>query len=638
MPQHVREYNPISPSMGVYLATVMNSADVNRSGRLEVSIPALQTYKDAPDRSVADVTYTVRYCSPFAGQTPVRDARGTNSGDFHATQKSYGFWAVPPDVGTQVLVMFANGNVNEGFWIGCVPDMQINHMVPGLASSERSIEEGGGGPGGGDAQKRFGGLGIEDLPVAEPNRKVTDDAVGINTDYASDNSAKYRPVHTPMAETLLSQGLIKDKIRGITTSSARRETPSQVFGISTPGPIDFEGQFAAPNTDAVNRHGKVGEKFAHSRLGGHSFVMDDGTPSEEGKTPIESEMIRFRTRKGAQVLLHDSENMVYIINSTGTAWIELSEDGKIDLFADESFSVHTIGDFNLRAERDINIEAARNINMKATGQNTIDQFINSNEDIVTGRIHIDAKEDIEMIAELDIKAKAGVDIEMFAVKDIAVHSGEDFNLETGLDIHMRANDDFELFVTDNASLEIGSDDSTGPGGSARGDLQIRVKNDHKLFTGADYKRYITGNHLLEAAGDDKIYAANHWANVTGEIHFNTSGKVDAGVVGSSLLPVGIVGVQGERVPADVVVQLDTFENVIVPQSIDKEVDEIKRQSIMKRVPTAEPYAEHENKRKVVLNNIVSVDKSGILFTDRELKDERFTETPDNEDAQARRGV
>ena len=132
--------------------------------------------------------------------------------------------------------------------------------------------------------------------------------------------------------------------------------------------------------------------------------------------------MRFRTRKGAQVLLHDSENMVYIINSTGTAWVELSEDGKIDMYADESFSVHTIGDFNLRAERAINIEAARNINMKATGQNKeedgVNELINSLVDTTTGRIHMDAKEDIEMIAELDIKAKAGVDIEMFAVKII----------------------------------------------------------------------------------------------------------------------------------------------------------------------------------------------------------------------------
>ncbi|HAI38900.1 MAG TPA: hypothetical protein DCM40_12655, partial [Maribacter sp.] len=125
--------------MGVYLATVTNTADVNFSGRLDVQIPALQKTDDASDRSVEKTTYTVRYCSPFAGQTPARDAN--SNGGFESTQKAYGFWAVPPDIGTQVLVMFANGNVNEGFWIGCVPDMQINHMVPGLASSEKSIEQ-----------------------------------------------------------------------------------------------------------------------------------------------------------------------------------------------------------------------------------------------------------------------------------------------------------------------------------------------------------------------------------------------------------------------------------------------------------------------------------------------------------------
>jgi len=52
-------------------------------------------------------------------------------------------------------------------------------------------------------------------------------------------------------QALQAQGLLKDDIRGITTSSARRETPSAVFGISTPGPIDKEGP-----------KGKVG-KFEH---------------------------------------------------------------------------------------------------------------------------------------------------------------------------------------------------------------------------------------------------------------------------------------------------------------------------------------------------------------------------------------
>mgnify|MGYP004173768169 CR=1 FL=1 len=44
---------------------------------------------------------------------------------------------------------------------------------------------------------------------------------------------------------LIDQGLANDNVRGNTTSSARRESPSQVFGISTPGPLDKTS--GAPN-------------------------------------------------------------------------------------------------------------------------------------------------------------------------------------------------------------------------------------------------------------------------------------------------------------------------------------------------------------------------------------------------------
>ena len=632
MPTHKRRINKIQPSMGVYIGTVMNTADVNFSGRLDVQIPSLQVTNDASDRALEKTTYTVRYCSPFAGQTPARDAK--SGGGFEDTQKSYGFWAVPPDIGTQVLVMFANGNVNEGFWIGCVPDMQINHMVPGLASSEKSTEEASEGE-----EPKFGKLGITDLPVAEANRKTS--ALNINSDYTEDKSASSRSVHTHIADALLAQGLIKDKIRGVTSSSARRETPSQVFGISTPGPIDHKGQFAPQNTEAVNRHGEVGGKFAHSRLGGHSFVMDDGTPSVGGETPIENELIRFRTRKGAQVLLHDSENTVYIINSTGTAWVELTEDGKIDMYADESFSVHTIGDFNLRAERDINIEAARNINIKATGQNRNDEefggeneTINSNENILTGRIHMDAKDNIEMIAEIDIKAKAGEDIEMFATKDVALKSEENMIFETQENMQLQSRKNFTLYVQNFAEVEIGSP-AVAPDSTGVGTLQLRVKNDLKTFIGDDHKTYVGGDHFLEVVGDDKIFAANHWANVTGEIHFNTDGKVATGVVGESIVSANVVGDKGERVPPDVVIQLSTFENLITPDPIDPEDPVgLKRQSIMKRVPTAEPYAEHENLRKVIdeESGALKEDGSGIIFTDRELVDERIPPEEEEEPA------
>ena len=606
MATYKRRINKIQPSMGVYIGTVMNTADVNFSGRLDVQIPSLQVTNDASDRALEKTTYTVRYCSPFAGQTPARDAK--SGGGFEDTQKSYGFWAVPPDIGTQVLVMFANGNVNEGFWIGCVPDMQINHMVPGLASSEKSTEEASEGE-----EPKFGKLGITDLPVAEANRKTS--ALNINSDYTEDKSASSRPVHTHIADALLAQGLIKDKIRGVTSSSARRETPSQVFGISTPGPIDHKGQFAPQNTEAVNRHGEVGGKFAHSRLGGHSFVMDDGTPSVGGETPIENELIRFRTRKGAQVLLHDSENTVYIINSTGTAWVELSEDGKIDMYADESFSVHTIGDFNLRAERDINIEAARNINMKASGQNTTDQFINSNEDITTGRIHMDAKEDIEMIAELNIKQKAGVNFELFTVAEINQHAGTNMHLHTGTDLKLKVEDNFLVYAKDEIKIEVDGADSTGTGA-----LTISAKTSNTL---------ITGDSKIQA-GKFQVFGGTNIDLDATAIDLN-SGNVDDTLVSTATVDVDPFI---ENVHSDVVIQLSTFENAITSDAIDKTTKAIKRQSIMKRVPTAEPYLEHENLRKVFdeESGALKEDKAGIIFTDREIIDERFTVEEEEEEA------
>ena len=608
MVTHRRQANPNAPSMGVYVGIVMNSADVNRSGRLDVQIPSLQTTDDASDRSVETSSYTVRYCSPFGGQTPGRDTKSTEG--FPDTQKSYGFWAVPPDVGTQVLVMFANGNVNEGFWIGCVQDMQMNHMTPGLASAPQTKAQGTDD----DNDYYAKELDLPNIPVAEYNRKIPSNRSEINTDYETDKAATYRPIHTHIADTLIAQGLAKDNIRGTTTSSARRETPSQVFGISTPGPIDFDGQFAPPNTDAVNRHGKKGEKFFHSRLGGHSFVMDDGTPSD-GKTPIESELIRFRTRKGAQVLLHDSENIVYIINSTGTAWVELSEDGKIDMYADESFSVHTIGDFNLRAERDINIEAARNINIKASGQNTTDQFINSNEDITTGRIHMDAKEDIEMIAELNIKQKAGVNFELFTVAEINQHAGTNMHLHTGTDLKLKVEDNFLVYAKDEIKIEVDGADSTGTGA-----LTISAKTSNTLIT-----------------GDSKIQAGKFQVFGGTNIDLDaTAIDLNSGNVDDTLVPTATVDVDPfiENVHSDVVIQLSTFENAITSDAIDKTTKAIKRQSIMKRVPTAEPYLEHENLRKVFdeESGALKEDKAGIIFTDREIIDERFTVEEEEEEA------
>ena len=143
----------------------------------------------------------------------------------------------------------------------------------------------------------------------------------------------------------------------LTSSSARREVPSTVFGISTPGPVDKRN--GAPRGRIGKQEWKIDNAFV-GRLGGSTFVMDDGdarylrkkTASEgppeyaslendESGGDVEiphNELIRLRTRTGHQILLHNSEDLIYIGNAKGTSWIELSSDGKIDIFAEDSIS------------------------------------------------------------------------------------------------------------------------------------------------------------------------------------------------------------------------------------------------------------------------------------------------------------
>ena len=86
------------------------------------------------------------YLSPFYGfsdpyitnpKKPKKAKTATDS-DLRRTKHSYGMWMVPPDIGVKVLVVFANGEVNKGFYIGCVPEGHSHFMVPSLGASDRS--------------------------------------------------------------------------------------------------------------------------------------------------------------------------------------------------------------------------------------------------------------------------------------------------------------------------------------------------------------------------------------------------------------------------------------------------------------------------------------------------------------------
>ena len=107
--------------------------------------------------------------------------------------------------------------------------------------------------------------------------------------------------------------------------------------------------------------------------------MDDGDVNGQ------NELVRIRTRTGHQILLHNTNDLIYIGNSTGTTWLEMTSHGKIDIFAQDSISIHTEGDFNFRADRDFNLEAGRNFKITTMGSNAGDVSITSGGNLnVTG--------------------------------------------------------------------------------------------------------------------------------------------------------------------------------------------------------------------------------------------------------------
>jgi hypothetical protein len=91
-----------------------------------------------------------------------------------------------------------------------------------------------------------------------------------------------------------------------------------------------------------------------------------------------NELVRIRTRTGHQILLHNSEDLIYIGNAKGTTWIELTSNGKIDIYAKDSVSVHSQNDINFTADRDINMTATGNINFNSTGLTNLSSTGNFN--------------------------------------------------------------------------------------------------------------------------------------------------------------------------------------------------------------------------------------------------------------------
>lgn len=273
---------------GIYVGIVKGNSDPQRMGRLSVYIPEL-----GGDPEDQNTWYVMSYASPFAGATNLdnNDKDGEAKKKMAGTQISYGWWAVPPDINNEVVCCFINGDTARGVWFACLYQQFMNHMVPAMGINVSTDDE----------------INQKNLPpVCEYNRKDSEQNIW----------DPKRPVFEPLHNSLVSQGLYVDPERGPATTGARRESPSKVFGFSTPR--------------------------------GNNIHVDDDE---------ENEFIRLRTRSGVQLLIHETTGYIYMISKLGNSWFELSDEG-INMYSKKSIS--------MRSEENINIHADRGVYRHAT--------------------------------------------------------------------------------------------------------------------------------------------------------------------------------------------------------------------------------------------------------------------------------
>lgn len=341
---------------GVYLGVVRKNIDSQRMGRFLVWISDF-----GPD--VEEYWVPVSYASPFAGATDVRD---NDPGDKSqkGSQTAYGFWATPPDINNQLLCCFIDGDIANGFWFACIYQQNMNHMVPGIAShkptSDPSMEA--------------------DFPIGPPtveyNKKRSDLGPTLTSKFEKDTME--RPVFEPLASQLVKQGLNEDLARGPSNASARRESPSMVFGLSTPK--------------------------------GHSIVIDDG----ETATEAPNEFIRMRTKSGVQLLIHETSGYIYMITKNGDSWVEINDQG-IDMYSKGPISMNSDADINIHAGGKVGIHGTTGVHIAGQKMTTY------------------TAEDTTFFAEGDLTGY-GTDVGFRANKNATLEAVKDVSLNAGKNI------------------------------------------------------------------------------------------------------------------------------------------------------------------------------------------------------------
>jgi len=388
---------------GIVIGIVKENAHPVRMGNIMVFIPgrgATGRTQQGDAKSIEDDPAQwrmVRYATPWYSRTDATSSKNT----YQEVKNTAGIIYPAPDIGTKVLCFFPEGKNAEGFWFACAPDPYMMQSLPEPTRSSNFTQNG-------DITPRNA------APSGEFNDKTTD------TRSLKEYISVTRSLQNDFYTNLVKQGIDESFSKGISNSGYMRDTPAELIGITTKGrKIDANGIDIAAREDIQSALRSNDEKKGVSgdnlkilkgfrRAKGHSLILDDGDLQGQ------DQLIRLRSAKGAQFLIHDTEEFVYIINQSGNAWMSMDKHGQIDVYserninfrstnmnfhAEKDIKMHAGNFIDLVSENEVNIEADQDVSMHSTGAMA---FVNASD-----AVHINAGGQLNMAGGTITNIKAG---------------------------------------------------------------------------------------------------------------------------------------------------------------------------------------------------------------------------------------
>jgi len=407
------------------LGEVVDTNDPQQMGRIRVACPR---FGDLNNTVVEDIPWATPI-SPLAG---INESASRGRGDDRTFGPvAYGMFNVPK-VGATVLVGCIDADPRFRIYLGAMHDQFLPHTMPHgrytYNKTAASNEEPTGPLSSTDdpiqplyssqtnAFTKYESVTGQAIPTPRKNfeyrtRGADVGVAGLSAVYIANNDVIYTSVaddqevdFTEEDGNILNntQGYNRSRVQeGLASSATEFVYDPQVYSWTTPG-------------------------F-------HSYSMSDNADNCR---------IRVRSTHGHQIIMDDTNERIYISTAGGNTWIEMDENGNIDMYGAGNISMHAEKDINFTAgsafrvtakegihlatEGEMRIHSSGNLNIRSNGSTNIDSI--GDMGISMPNLFLTATADIHLTASGGmLNLQSGATTNILAAADVIV---------TGTSIHL----------------------------------------------------------------------------------------------------------------------------------------------------------------------------------------------------------